>query len=179
MIIFKMNILRNLSLYLLPNLLVVALFTNQVKAAEHNLTFAVSGVVASVKVKIGDQVKAGTVLAVLDLTPFKAARRSTEAASNFAKLILAFSKRRLKHAQELFDALSISGEELEKAKIEYAKALSGYQDAKSEAEIATWRLQHATLKAPFNGKISAVPGYPGTVIKNTVGNQYVVTVDRK
>ena len=169
-----MNNCKKILLCLMSGLLVLS--TNQVKAAEHNLTFAVSGVVESVKVKIGDQVKVGTVLASLDLTPFNAVKRSTEAKSNLSKLMLDFSEVRLKQAQALFDALSTSGEELEKVKIEYAKALSDYQNAKSQVEIATWRLQQATLKAPFPGIVSAIPGYPGIVINTSVGNQTVVVV---
>ena len=154
----------------------MALFVNQAKAAEHNLSFAVSGVVASVKVKIGDQVKVGTVLAVLDLTPFNAVKRSTKAARTLAKLMLDFSEVRLSQAQELFDALSTSGEEVEKARIQYEKSLSGYQNAISEDEIATWRLQQATLKAHFHGTVSAVPGHPGIVINTSAGSQAVVVV---
>ena len=171
----KMNIGISLSL----GLLVMALFANQAKAGEHKLTFAVSGVVASVKVKTGDQVKVGTVLAVLDLIPFNAAKRSTDAASALAKLILDLSEVRLKQAHELFDALSTSGEEVERVKITHAKALLGSLDAKSQAQVAAWRLQQATLKASFSGTISAIPGYPGMVINTNVGNQFVVVVNRK
>ena len=172
----KKIIRKNLLVYLTCGLLLGALFVNQAGAADHNLSFAVSGVVASVTVKIGDQVKVGTVLAVLDLTPFYAVKRSTEAASTFAKLMLDISEVRLRQAQELFDALSTSGEEVEKARIEYEKSLSGYLNALSEDEIATWRLQKATLRAPFLGTISAVPGYPGIVINTSTGNQAVVVV---
>jgi multidrug resistance efflux pump len=175
----KMHTRKNLLLCLMCGLFLVALFVNQAKAAEHNLSFAVSGVVASVKVKIGDQVKVGTVLAVLDLTPFNAVKRSTEAASSLAKLMLDISEVRLNQAQELYNALSTSGEEVEKARIEYEKALSGYQNALSQDEIATWRLQQATLKAPFFGRVSAVPGYPGIVINTSAGNQAVVVVRKQ
>lgn len=172
----KLNTCKSFFLWLILGLLLVPLSTNQSKASEHNLTFAVSGVVASIKVKIGDQVKVGTVLAILDLTPFNAVERSTEAASTLAKLMLDISEVRLKQAQELFDALSTSGEEVEKAEIEYAKALAVYQNAKSQNEIASWRMQQATLRAPFPGTISAIPGYPGIVINTSAGNQAIVVV---
>lgn len=174
----KMNTRKNLMICFMLSFFLVALLANPAKAAEHNLTFAVPGVVASVKVKIGDRVKVGTVLAVLDLTPFNAVKRSTVAASALAKLILNFSEVRRNQAQEMFDALSTSGEELEKAEIEYARALSSYQNARSQDEIATWRFQHATLKAPFPGTISAIPGYPGKIINTSAGNQTVVVVKK-
>lgn len=179
----KMNIDTNLSPSFLLSLLVVTLFivlvTNQAQASERKLTFAVSGVVASVKIKTGEHVKAGSVLAVLDLVPFSAAKRSADAASISAKLILDLSKVRVKQVRELFDALSTSQEEVEKVKIEHANAMSGYQATKSNAEIATWNLQRATLKAPFSGTVSAILGYPGMVINTNAGSPTIVIISTK
>jgi|GEM_PF-1125243 len=177
----KMNIGTSLSLRLIPAVLVVmlimGLISNQAQAAERKLTFAVSGVVASVKVKSGEQVKAGSVLAVLDLIPFNAAKRAADVASTSAKLILDLSKVRVKQVRELFDALSTSQEEVEKAQIAHANALSIYQSAKYNAQIATWNLQRATLKSPFNGTVSATPGYPGMVINTNAETPTIVIIN--
>ena len=164
---------------LLAIFVIAALSNKSAKAEGHGLTFAVSGVVSSVKVKVGDEVKVGTILAVLDIAPFDAAKRAAEATFDLAKLILTLSEVRLDQAQKLFDALSTSGEELEKAKIEHAKALSDFKVAKSRTEIATWRLQRATLKAPFVGIVTAIPGYPGKVINKNEMDKSIVVVDRK
>ena len=53
---------------------------------------------------------------------------------------------------------------------------SDYKNAKSQDEIANWRLQRATLKAPFSGIVSAVPGYPGIVVDISASNQTVVVI---
>ena len=172
----KMNTRKSLILCFMSGLLLLPLSANQANAAEHDLTFAVSGVVESIKVKIGDQVKVGTVLAILDLTTFNAVKRSTEATRTSAKVMLGFAEVKMKQAQELFDALSTSGEEVERAEVEYAKAFSDYQNARSQDEIANWRLQRATLKAPFSGIVSAVPGYPGIVVDISASNQTVVVI---
>ena len=180
---FKMNFGTSLSHRFLPCFLVMTLFTflmsNQAQASERKLAFAVSGVVAFVKVQTGEHVKAGSVLAVLDLVPFSAAKRSTDAASTSAKLILDLSKVRVRQVRELFDALSTSQEEVEKAEIAHANALSGYQSAISHAEIATWNLQRASLKSPFTGTVSAIPGYPGMVINTNAGSPTIVTINAK
>jgi multidrug resistance efflux pump len=81
--------------------------------------------------------------------------------------------------RELFDALSTSQEEVEKVKIEHAKAMSGYQAAKSNAEIATWNFQRATLKAPFSGTVFAILGYPGMVINTNAGSPPIVIISTK
>ena len=93
--------------------------------------------------------------------------------------MLTLSEDRLEQSQELFDALSISGEELEKSKIEYAKSLSGYKVAKSQVEIATWRLQQATLKSPFVGIVTAIPGYPGIVVNNNGFEKPIIVIKKE
>ena len=151
----------------------------QAKAEEYGLSFAVPGVVSSVNVKVGDEVRVGTVLAVLDLIPFNADKRAAEATFDLAKLIFINSEVKLEQAQKLFDALSTSGEELENAKIEHARALSSYEVAKSQVEIATWRLQQASLKSPFIGIVTAIPGYPGIVVYNDGKGEPIIVVNKK
>lgn len=166
---------RQLSLTLLALLLFLG--SNSAQAAERRLSFGVSGIVAALKVKRGDSVKAGTVLAVLDQTTFKARKRAADADVVAGRLIVELAAAKLNQMRELFDALSTSQEEVEKAEIGHAHALSGYEKAKSKAEIAAWRLQRATLRSPFAGTVSAVPGFPGMVINTYAGIQAVVTLN--
>ena len=63
----------------MPVFFILVLSNEHTKAEEYNLTFAVSGVVSSVEANIGDKVKVGTILAVLDHAPFDAARRAAVA----------------------------------------------------------------------------------------------------
>lgn len=155
-------ILRPLSFLVLALLLTMG--ASGAVAAERKLSFAVSGVIAALKVRSGDSVKAGAVLAVLDLTTFNARKRSADAKATSAKLILDLAEVKLNQIRELFDALSASQEEVEAAEISFANAQSSYQGAKAKAEVTAWRLQRATLRAPFSGTVSAVPGYPGMII---------------
>ena len=175
----KKIVCRDFLSIFLPVFFILVLSNEHTKTEEYNLTFAVSGVVSSVEANIGDKVKVGTILAVLDHAPFDAERRAAVATYNLANLVLTLSEDRLEQSQELFDALSISGEELEKSKIEYAKSLSGYKVAKSQVEIATWRLQQATLKSPFVGIVTAIPGYPGIVVNNNGFEKPIIVIKKE
>jgi len=177
---FFKKIARKSCLFILLAVFFILVFSNeQAKAGGYNLTFAVSGVVSSVNVKVGDKVKVGTVLAVLDLTPFTAAKRAAKATLDLAKLILTQSEVKLEQAQKLFNSLSTSGEELENAIAEHARALSGYEVAKTQVEITTWHWQQATLKSPFDGIVAATPGYPGIVINNDRVNIPIIVINKK
>jgi RND family efflux transporter MFP subunit len=171
-----MNIvLRPLSLLLLT--LLLTLSTNSAQAADRKLSFGVSGIVIAVKVKPGDRVKAGDVLAVLDPTIFKARKRSADANAKASKLIFELAEVKLTQMRELFDALSTSQEEVEKAEIAHAHALATYEKAKSSAEITGWRLQRTVLKSPFAGTVTDVAGYPGMVINKFAGTKTVIIVN--
>jgi multidrug resistance efflux pump len=150
---------------------------NLAQAAERKLSFAVSGVVAALKVKPGDSVRMGTVLAVLDQTTFKARKRAADASADSAKLIARLAETKLSQTRELFDALSTSQEEVERAEITNTHALVAYEQARAKAEIAAWRLQRATLRSPFAGTVSGLPGYPGMVINTYAGIQAVVSIN--
>jgi len=133
-------------------------------AADLALSFAVDGVVADVNVKVGQRVQSGDVMAVLDLRPFLARKRAADAAQKATKSIFDIADLRYAQTKELFDALSASAEEVEKARIEHDTTLMAYENALRDAAIAQWNLDRATLKVPFAGTVSSVPGYPGQVV---------------
>ncbi len=172
-----MNWIISRAIFLLVMASFLSLGASGAQAGERKLAFAVSGVVESIKVKAGDKVTAGSVLAVLDQTPFKAHKRAADVAAASTKLIVDLAAVKLNQMRELFDALSTSQEEVEKAAIAHANALSSYESANSKAEIAAWRLARASLVAPFAGTVSAVPGYPGMVINTYAGSATVVVIN--
>jgi len=146
-------------------------------AADRALGFAVSGVVAKIHVKAGNSVKAGDTLAALDLTPFQANKRAADAAEKASKIIFDLADLRFNQTQELFDALSTSAENVELAETARAQALMTYENARRDATLATWNLQRATLKAPFNGTVASTPGYAGQVVNVIAGMVTVVVVN--
>ena len=174
----KLNVvLRPLALLLLT--LFLTLGANPAQAVDRKLSFGVSGVVITLKVKVGDHVKAGDVLAILDPTVHKARKRSADANAKASKLIVELAEVKLTQMRDLFDALSTSQEEVEKAEIAHAHAFATYEKARSRAEITGWRLHNTALKSPFSGTVTDVAGYPGMVINKFAGTQTVVIVNDK
>jgi len=165
---------RPVRAYLIAALLVLMPATSW--AADRALSFAVSGVVAEVKVQTGASVKKGDVLAVLDLTPFQAKKRAADAVVKANQVIFDLADRRLVQVQELFDALSTSAENVEIAETAQANAKKALENARAQQTIATWELGRATLKAPFAGSVASIPGYPGQVVNVNVGVAAVVVI---
>jgi len=146
-------------------------------AAERALSFAVSGVVAGVKVSVGASVTKGDVLAVLDLTPFQAKKRAADVAVKATKTMFDLAGLRLTQMQELFDSLSTSAENVELAQTAHANAQMAYENARAAQALANWELARATLKAPFTGSVAATPGYPGQVVNLNAGTAAVVVIN--
>ncbi|OEJ68513.1 efflux RND transporter periplasmic adaptor subunit [Magnetovibrio blakemorei] len=146
-------------------------------AADRALAFAVSGVVADIKVQPGASVAQGDVLAVLDLAPFQARAQAADAAVKATKVILDLASRRLQQTQELFDALSTSAEQVELAQTTQANAKMAYENARRDAALAAWKLGRATLKAPTAGTVASIPGYVGQVVNLNAETLAVVVVN--
>ncbi|HEY9078970.1 efflux RND transporter periplasmic adaptor subunit [Magnetovibrio sp.] len=145
-------------------------------AAERALSFAVSGVVAEIKVHAGDTVQKGDVLATLDVTTFAAKKRAADEAVKASQVIFELADRRLSQVQELFDALSTSAENVELAETTQANAKMALENARAAQTVATWQLARATLKAPFAGTVSATPGYAGQVVNLNAETAAVVVL---
>jgi multidrug efflux system membrane fusion protein len=153
------------------------LWSAAAEAAGRKLAFPVAGVVEKIMVRAGQAVKAGDALAALDQRPFAARERAAAenllAAENSNK----FATENHQRVKQLFDDLSTSSEELEKAQVLLLKAQAGLARAKSAALISKWRLERATLRAPKAGTVAAVPGYPGMVVNPLAAITAVVILD--
>ena len=128
------------------------------------LTTRVSGVVAEVRVKPGQRVKKGALLLRLDKTILQAYFDEASAEHTRAQADESEAKRDLERAQELFNRTVSSTSELDDAKLRYTRARAMLGVARAHQVIAQKNVQDATLKAPFDGVVSAVPGVPGTVV---------------
>lgn len=133
-------------------------------AAERRLAFAVAGVVEAVLVRPGAKVAKGTALARLDLRPLAAQARAAEAAATAATLEFDLATANMERVQQLYDDLSTSKEELERASLRAARAEAAKLQAMAESEIAAWRLERGTLSAPVAGVVQSITGYIGLVV---------------
>lgn len=128
------------------------------------LTTRVSGVVEGVLVTPGQRVKKGAVLLRLDRTVLQARLEEAQAEYARARADEADAKREQGRAQELYDRTVSSASELEAAELRHARAQAALSAAQARRVIAQKNLADAELRAPFDGKVDAVPGSPGTVV---------------
>jgi RND family efflux transporter MFP subunit len=128
------------------------------------LTTRVSGVVETVLVKPGQQVKKGTPLVRLDKTVLQARLDQAGAEHALAQAEFEDARRELERAQELYKRSVSSTSELDAATLRHARARALLEAARARRVIAQKDLRDTELKAPFDGVVSAVPGAPGTVV---------------
>ncbi len=119
--------------------------TGEIKPAERiDLSFKNSGKISKIKVKIGDTVKAGDVLAELDSSDVQFAMKNAQAALSIAQANLAS-----KLAGETNQSIRVAQTQVEQSQAAYEKALKDLDAAKkttadaiSSAQIALDTAQH-------------------------------------
>lgn len=125
-----------------------------VAANSSNLSFAVSGTIADVKVKKGDVVEKGQVLATLDSRSLdlevQAARSQLAAADADAKAL----KADLDRKQELFRKGWVTRAAIDNANGAYDAARSQLNLSRSKLGITQREQAKANLRAPFEGVIA-------------------------
>ncbi len=122
---------------------------------EVDLSFRVSGTLKEMPVKVGQEVRVGDVLAVLDKRDFEVELANAEAG-------LANSKAQLSNAKIEYDRViriqetdpgAVSKSSIDSRKATYDQAKASYASSLSLLNAAQDRLSYATLKAPFDGVV--------------------------
>ncbi len=152
------------SYFLAGLLLTVPLATPTHAADGVELSTRVSGVVDTVLVKRGQQVKKGTVLLRLDDVVLRARVDEASAELVRAEADAAEARRDFDRAQELYTRTVSSTSELDLATTRQARAQATVSAARARLDIARKNLADAELKAPFDARVTAIPGLPGTVV---------------
>ena len=135
------------------------------------LSTPLSGIVSQVNVKAGDRVTAGAILIQLDSEPLKAERDAAQAVVAQSKVSLDEVRREKQRNQDLYDQTLLSDHEIKQAEIDYATALSIYQQAKATLTLSQQHLEYSNIQAPFDGLVIDVRVQAG----QTVTNRYQIT----
>lgn len=137
-------------------------FVGEVRATQRaELAFPVSGRVASVAVEVGDTVRAGQVLAVLDLQPIQAQRSAALADLARAEAQWSEARQRLERVQSAQASDAVAAGELGAVQAEVRVAEAAARAATAQRDLADWSLQHATLRAPVAGVVASRSLEPG------------------
>lgn len=128
-----------------------------------HVAFTVGGRVARVGPRIGDPVRRGAVLAVLDSTEYRLAVDAAAAQVKAARVASARADDELQRAQQLLDTRSIAANDFEKIRAAAAAAHETVAQAVASEGLARKRVTDTTIVAPMNGYVVARLIEPGNV----------------
>lgn len=128
----------------------------------------VSGIVKSVHANVGERVKKGQILLVLDNQIYQARTASAAAVVARRELELSDAKLNLTRMQELYDRTVSSTSELDETKLKMGRAESGLKEARADLAIHSKDVSDSLVRAPFDGLVVSRLAEPGqNVVVNT------------
>lgn len=126
----------------------------------------VSGTITEIKFEDGQMVKKGDVLLVIDPRPYEAALAQAKAALEAAKSKHSFAWKDYKRAKSLRGSPSISERYYEERLSDMTFTKAEIDAAKAEVEQAQINLDHAHIKAPFDGRVSRAEITLGNLVES-------------
>ena len=124
----------------------------------------VSGIVQTVNVEAGQQVKKGQVLLSLDNSVFQARLAESRAVINRYREEAADAKRELERAQELYNRSVLATTELDQAKLRQSRAKSQLSEAEARFKQNSKHLDDTFLRAPFDALVVSRLVEPGQAV---------------
>lgn len=150
---------------------------------ETNLSFKVGGTISQLNVKVGDQIRAGQLIANLDATDYNLQLDQTKAAYTLAEVQMQNGRSAYERISKLYENGSVSVNDYEQAKTAYESAKAGLSSARKQVELAEQMVNYTRLRAPIAGRVAnlnaeinenVLPGF--TIITLTSGSDIEVTV---
>jgi RND family efflux transporter MFP subunit len=135
---------------------------------ESELNFKVAGRLTSVRVKVGDVVKAGELLAQLDASDLAAQLKAAQAQVHSTEVALFIAKDEETRSEALSKQGAISGAQLRADQSRAAMAKANLETAQAQAATVSAALENTRLVAPFGGLVTVAPSAPGAVINPNV-----------
>lgn len=129
-----------------------------------DLAFEASGRLSTLRVKAGDRVRRGDVLAVLDAAEASAQVRAATAQVRAAEAQLALADDALRRTQGMVSAGAAPEANGVEAAAQRALAAAQLDGARAQLSLARTALSNHTLSAPFAGFVTRVPSGTGGVI---------------
>ncbi len=125
-------------------------------ASESRLSFRTSGLLIQLKTDVGQRVRKGQLLAVVDQTETQLNYEKAVATEQSARIQLETTKANLDRVKQLYLANSASLSDYENEKNSYASALSNHESAKKSLNLQASQFAYGRIVAPTDGVISEV-----------------------
>jgi RND family efflux transporter MFP subunit len=129
-----------------------------------SIGFKVPGKIGSLKVKLGDQVRAGALLATLDATEAGAQAAAMAAQVRAAEAQLALAQDAQKRTQAMVQSGAFAEASGVQSTQQSALALAQLDAAKAQQSLSRVSLGNHSLVAPFAGTVTKVPDGIGAVV---------------
>jgi RND family efflux transporter MFP subunit len=129
-----------------------------------SLGFKVGGKIGSLKVKVGDSVRAGALLATLDATEAGAQAAAAAAQVRAAEAQLALAQDSQRRTQAMVQSGSFAEASGVQSSQQQALAAAQLDAARAQASLTRVSLGNHTLTAPFAGTVTKVPDGIGEVV---------------
>ncbi len=123
---------------------------------ESRLSFRVPGTVKAIPVRVGDEVRAGQLIAELDSYDYELKLQQAEAALLQAKARARNADVNYERARTLYEKKSASKSELDSARMASEAANADVQVLARQAELARTQLSYTRIAAPLEGAIADV-----------------------
>ncbi|MEN9919562.1 MAG: hypothetical protein RL662_1998 [Bacteroidota bacterium] len=133
----------------------------------------ISGIVVEVLKEAGDIVKAGDIIAVIQVIPESQTLSSAESQLNMANISLKLATSEYERQMSLFDKGVIAKEEMDKFETTYKKALEEVDNAKDKLDIVktgvskTAKFSNTQIRSTINGMLLDVPIKVGNSVIQT------------
>lgn len=124
----------------------------------------IAGIIETVLKEAGDHVKAGEVIATIQVVPESSSLNAAESQVNIAKINLNLSSADYNRQKQLFEKGVIAKEEMDKAEADYRKAQEDAENAKDNLDIIrtgvskkTAKYSNTQIKSTIDGMILDIP----------------------
>ena len=125
----------------------------------------VSGRIAEIRFKDGQDIEQGDVIYVIDPRPYKAAVNQTQAELNAARNQASLTKKELSRAEELIKTNAISERILDERNSAHKVAAASVQAAQARLDMAKINLDYAYVKAPISGRLGRAEIKVGNLVE--------------
>lgn len=136
----------------------------------------VSGRVDKLLVAVGQQVKAGQVVAVIEHEDLQARLDQAEAELNEFRVLLKQAQLDLKRRDQLVKDELVSREEVDQARREVQVLTARRAAAQARLATAKINLEYATLKAPISGVVAEVSTQEGETVAASMSAPTFITI---
>jgi RND family efflux transporter MFP subunit len=124
--------------------------------SETKLSFRVGGIITMLKLKQGDKVKKGDLVATLDDSDYKLKLNQAVAALKGAEVSYQSAEASYKRVEQLYEKNSLSLADFEKAKAAFASAQAQLKSSSSQVNAARNQIKYAKIYAPMSGAVISV-----------------------